>query len=766
MIELGTDVRTRVTACGRAPTTERHGFLPFSVVCAVPFLRTRSNGLLRCRRRRAALAILGLVLAQTAAPAQSTEVIDLFSSQAVPDLPATQAEKREAVTVPPRDPRLRTSPEVGKATPGRPPEARLLRKGAGLPSRQSREAGGGGVRTAGGSPAKQDAEILDQLKKLLAHFGIREPEEPKRFYGADQRPTPVWTPARWAEDLLLEDARIRSLRREFAELGRRIAPGSCLLWPLEQEYLLAPFPEMPLMLPGNAFSRHVAGDHDRRAAAERLRRLAPGFEELFGILEHAPPTLEEDPWKRVPDPVRLAFADGPLVSAVADRAPAPPDIPPPRFRDGGDPPDGNRGSPVVRHAARRLELALLGERIEAQMGLARRLAGERPASGAPASLEAEAEALRAELDERMAQLARPAASDGGREAEPAMETATLDARYLELRARIAALSRARGASLSGAADPTDFLTEYLETAAHVCPPIWRRIRLRRESRASAPDLRTLLFAGLDRSLVEVGGRCRLLADDLVRLASTAEDGRLPTATNAYLESRIAGSTAHLLAAAVFYYLRSAQRLAVLATRALAGDRGADPLFDTKAILEQANRDIAYALRSHEVTNEPEAWLDPPTAIRLLFEWHRQVRSDRPDVLDELRKAERELLFELVQALRNAETRLRRAFEGGAPVSCGADLAVIGETRRAGRIDADRAALWRRAVAARFDELLELARVVPHRRAFLGSVLVPRVQDALRPGEVLRLPPFRQADQGARAEDPQTVRKAPSGESRE
>ncbi len=569
-------------------------------------------------------------------------------------------------------------------------------------------------------PAGEDPSGLGDLAGIFARLGIVPPEEEQRFYGEDQRPTPVWMPREWARALPVSEARIRGLRERLAELRRRTATGACLLWPWQQEYELAAFPEAPLIWPRNAYARHVREAEGMRARAQRLRALTPTLEELSGVLEATP--AADDPWAAVPDPVALAFPWGSLVLETADRAFAPPGTPLPRIVDMPSP-AGTGDRWLAWRTARRVELAVRRERLDAQMRLLARVVD----ADTRREEEQAAAALREGIRALEQDLAAPASFDARAMAALEEGMAAIDAAHARLRERLAARPGAAAFVLPGSGDPTAFLEVHLETAARVCAPLRQRLRLYRQLRSADPDAAALLIAGLDRELAMLAGRCRLLVEDLARLAGT-EPGKPAASARAHLESRIAGQMLRLLEAAVFYRLRSAQRLSVLALRLQEATGNGDD-----ASLAEANRDIAYDLRSREVTNEPEGWLDPPGAIRLLFEWQRLVPTDRPDVLAALRDGQRELLAELEEALADAETRLWRLLDGGVRTSCGADLRAIEDARRAGEIDADTARIWREAVAARFAGLRELARVRPSKRLFLLTSLAPEVRGALPPG---------------------------------
>ena len=683
-----------------------------------------------------------------AAGAEDAEVIDLFAADPLP--PPVAAPERGA-TVPPSPAADRGASEVPIDPASQPKKGRARAaertvgtrpRPAPLPVSPVPAPALPGLPFPE-SAADSQAGALGGLGGLLARLGIVAPEEEERYYGERQRPTAVWAPEVWARRLPVADDRIRALRERLAEFRRRTAAGACLLWPWQQEYRLAPFPEAPLLWPENAYARHIREGGDARMRAERLRRLAPSVTELFTIVEEASGRSEEDPWSEIPDPVTLAFPSGSLVLAVADRAFAPATMAPPRFAD--LPAPGEAGfSWVVWSRGRRLELEIRRERLLAQGRLLARIAAGPSAEEAKPAPAAEIAELDARIEAFLRELA-PARNPGGTAvAELDRRIDTLETDYARLRKRIAARPGAAGIPIPSSADPAEFLDEQITAAARVCPALWRRGRLYRQFRTAAPELAAILLSGLDRELAALGGRCRLLAADLLGLA-TAPPAAAQDPSRAYLESRIADQTIRLLEAAVFYRLRSAQRLAVLAARLPREAATAVPEIDGNLLLAGANRDIAYSLRSREVTNEAEGWLDPPQAIRLFFEWHGSIRTDRPEVFRKLREAEREMLAELVDALTSAETRLWRVLDGGLRTTCAADLETIAEAQRKGWVDGNTAARWRKAVAARYRELLKLARTRPSKRLFALTFLAPEVRDALVPGAAFRLAPEEVAE---------------------
>ncbi len=688
------------------------------------------------------------LLPRMAAGAENAEVIDLFAADPVPP-PVSAAESGGTMPLSPAPDRGASEVPIAPASQPKEARARAAERTVGTRSRPAPlPVSPLPVPALPGLPspgtaADSEAQALGGLGGLLARLGIVAPEEEERYDGERQRPTAVWAPDVWARRLPVADSRIRALRERLAEFRRRTATGACLLWPWRQEYRLAPFPEAPLLWPENAYARYVREGGDAKMRAERLRRLAPSGTELFAILGEPSAGSEEDPWSEIPDPVSLAFPWGSLVLAVADRAFAPATIVPPRFAD--LPAPGEAGfSWIAWSAARRLELEIRRERLLAQGRLLARIAAGSTAEKARSAPAAEI----AEFDARIEALLRELASgrNPGRTAVAELDRRidSLETDYRRLRKRIAALPGAAGIPIPSGADPADFLDEQITAAARVCPSLWRRGRLYRQFRTAAPELAAILLSGLDRELAALGGRCRLLAADLLRLATAPPVGA-EDPSRAYLESRIADQTIRLLEAAAFYRVRSAQRLAVLAARLPREAATALPEIDGNFLLAGANRDIAYSLRSREVTNEPEGWLDPPQAIRLFFEWHGSIRTDRPEVFRKLREAEREMLAELVDALTSAETRLWRVLDGGLRATCAADLEMIAEAQRKGWVDGNTAARWRKAVAARYTELLELARTPPSKRLFALTFLAPEVRDALVPGAAFRLAPEEVAE---------------------
>ncbi|HFD16746.1 MAG TPA: hypothetical protein ENJ38_10645, partial [Rhodospirillales bacterium] len=304
------------------------------------------------RRRLPAVAIAfgGLLLAASAAGARGAEVIDLFAADP-PPAPAPEPDEggEPEDAAPPVEtrgtedgPRAEDAAEDGRTPPmpvgDLPPP----------------------VSSGPAAPAAEDSSGLGDLAGLFARLGIDPPQEEKRFYGEEQRPTPVWMPREWARALTVPKARIRALRERLAELRRRTATGACLLWPWQQESELAAFPEAPLVWPRNAYARHVREAEGMRARAERLRALTPTHEELSGVLEATAPT--DDPWKAVPDPVALAFPWGSLVLETADRAFAPPGTPLPRIMDMPSS-TGTGDRWLAWRTARRIELAVRRERL-------------------------------------------------------------------------------------------------------------------------------------------------------------------------------------------------------------------------------------------------------------------------------------------------------------------------------------------------------------------------------------------------------------------